>query len=379
MRALHFLLMLRPSRTARALIRIVLSLAAPAAAMSAGAQASLGPAEDATVAPPGVLRARIGNSWTSYYENIYQGGDAANGYIQVRYTTFSVEFGVLPGLSLTYVAPEAGNTSATRWTSSYGFVTDSFVKNSHNGIGDMEVGAKFAWLRGPGEYDRLALTGVHLRSSLSGSWRFPTGTGDDPEVPFDVGTGSQRPAATVASQTDLMIGKVFWISAVGRYIMPQPATVPVLVHPPGLPLSNIYGVMDAQVSGGNSYVLEATPRAVLGPYFMIGGQYQYVNRAQNSYVGTKTDTIAGVPVVVDASTLNAGTAATLQTASAMITFSTVAMYLEKASGFPIEVSYQHTWTVAATGATPPASITDVVTIRLWARLWGGWKPKPQPK
>jgi hypothetical protein len=112
---------------------------------------------------------------------------------------------------------------------------------------------------------------------------------------------------------------------------------------------------------------------------MIGGQYQYVNRAQNSYVGTKTDTIAGVPVVVDASTLNAGTAATLQTASAMITFSTVAMYLEKASGFPIEVSYQHTWTVAATGATPPASITDVVTIRLWARLWGGWKPKPQAK
>ncbi len=377
MRALHFLLMVRPSRTARALIRIVLSLAAPAAASAAAAQASLGPAEDATVAPPGVIRARIANSWASYYESLQQGGEAATAYVQVRYTLLSAEFGVLPGLSLTFVAPEAGTLAATQWTSSYGFVTDSFVNTSHNGIGDMEVGAKFAWLRGPSEFERLALTGVHVRSSLSGSWRFPTGTGDYPEVPFDVGTGSLRPAATLASQTDLMIGKIFWITAAGRYIMPQPATVPVLVHPPGLPLSNVYGVMDAQVSGGNAYTLEATPRAVLGPYFMIGGQYQYLNRAQSSYVGSKTDTIAGEPVVVDASTLNAGTAGTAQTLSGFITYSTVSSYLERGSGFPIEVSYQHTWTVSATGSAPPVEITDAVTIRFWARLWGGWKPKPK--
>ena len=377
MRALHFLLMLRPSHTTRARIRIVLSLAAAGAATAAAAQTSLGPSEDATVAPPGVVRARLGNAWATYYENLEQGSIAAHGYVQVRYTTLSAELGVLPGLSLTFVAPEAGTLAATEWTSNYGFQVDSFVNTSHNGIGDIEVGAKFAWLRGPGEFERLALTGAHVRSSLSGSWRFPTGTGEYPEVPFDVGTGSLRAAATVASQTDLMIGRVFWITAAGRYIMPQAATVPVLVHPPGLPLSNIYGVMDAQVSGGNSYVLEATPRAALGPYFMIGGQYQYLNRAASSYVGTKTDTIAGVPVVVDASTLNAGTAATAQTLSAFVTFSTVASYLERASGFPVEVSYQHIWTVSATGAAPPAEITDVVTIRLWARLWGGWKPKPQ--
>jgi hypothetical protein len=375
MRALHFLLMLRLSPAMRALARTVFLLAA--AARGVGAQASLGPIEDATVAPPGVVRARFNNSWASYYEVVKQGGTTADGYIQVRYTTLSAELGIAPRLSLSFVAPEAGTLASTEWTSSFGFQVDSFVTTSHNGIGDFEVGAKFQWLRGPGEYERLALSGLHVRSALSGSWRFPTGTGDDPEVPFDVGTGSLRSAATVASLTDIMIGRVFWFTATGRYIVPQPATVPVLVHPPGLPLSNIYGVMDAQVSGGNSYVLEATPRAVLGPYFMVGMQYLYLNRAASSYAGTKTDTIAGVPVVVDASTLNAGTAATAQTLSAMVTFSTVSTYLQRAAGFPIEVSYQHIWTVGVTGATPPAELTDVVTIRLWARLWGGWKPQPK--
>jgi hypothetical protein len=358
-------------RTLRAAFAI--SVAVP----SLAAQASLGPSEDATVAPPGVVRARIGNSWNSYYENLDQPPQSANGYVQVRYTTLSAEFGIAPRLSLIAIAPEAGTLAATEWRSNFGFTVDSFVNTSHNGIGDFEVGAKVQWLRGPGEYERLNLTGVHVRSSLSGSWRFATGTGDYPEVPFDVGTGSLRPAYTLGSQTDLMIGHIFWITAAGRYIAPQTATVPVLVHPPGLPLSNIYGVMDAQVSGGNSYVLEATPRAVLGPYFMVGFQYQYLNKAANSYVGMKTDTIAGNPVIVDASTLNAGTAATAQTLSGMITYSTVASYLERGAGFPIEVSYQHVWTVSATGATPPDAITDVVTIRFWARLWGGWKPQPK--
>lgn len=329
------------------------------------------------IAPPGVVRARIGNSWNSYYETLTQGPQSANGYVQVRYTTLSAEFGIAPRLSLIAVAPEAGTLAATEWRSSYGFQVDSFVNTSHNGIGDFEVGAKIQWLRGPGEYERLNLTGVHVRSSLSGSWRFATGTGDYPEVPFNVGTGSLRPAYTLGSQTDLMIGHIFWITAAGRYIAPQSATVPVLVHPPGLPLSNIYGVMDAQVSGGNSYVLEATPRAVLGPYFMVGFQYQYLNKAANSYVGMKTDTIAGNPVVVNAATLNAASAGTAQTLSGMITYSTVASYLERGAGFPIEVSYQHVWTVSATGATPPNAITDVVTIRFWARLWGGWKPQPK--
>jgi hypothetical protein len=254
-------------------------------------------------------------------------------------------------------------------------VVDSFARTAHNGLGDIEAGAKIAWLEGPNEKERIALSpGLHLRSSLSAFYRFPTGKADDPTNPFDVGTGSQRSAVTAASQTDIMVGRAFWISAIGRYGWPGTVTRPVQIRPPGLPLSAAYPVIDATESGGNFYSLEASPRVVLGRYFSLGAQYAYAHRDASTFVGSETVIIGVDTVLVDASTLNGTTGGTAQYWSASATYSTIAAYLQGKTSMPIEISFTHTGTLSASGALPPNLVTNTVTIRVWVRLWGdAWK------
>ena len=356
----------------RALLPVLLLVARAAAA-----QAVLGPAEDATVAPVGVMRLGIANAWLRYDRSITTTDSSAVAYAQVRYTPVSAEFGVLPHLSATLIAPGSGTLASTEWSSFDGasWRVDSVVKTSHNGLGDVELGAKYAWLAGPGERERIALpNGVRVRSALSAFYRFATGEPDDPTVPFDVGTGRARAAITVGSQTDVMFGRAFWLSAVGHYAWPQPVTRPVQVRPPGLPLSAAYPLIDATESGGNSYTLEATPRFGLGRYFSLSLQYKYYHQDASAFVGSKDTTLGGVPVTIDASTLDAASAGTASYLSGSITYSTVAAYLQGKNGLPVEVSFTRSGTLSASGSVPRDAVANIVTIRFWARLWSStWK------
>ena len=345
------------------------------AASAARAQAVLGPTEDATVAPVGAARFRFATSWQHYN---YGASDSANevlSYSQLRFTTLSMELGLMRGLSATFVVPEAGNLTTNSWYSHHGDTLrlDSVVQYSHNGIGDLELGAKFAWLKGPGEQERIALPGgIHVRSSLSASYRFTTGTPPSPTDQFGTATGSGRTAISAASQTDIMIGHVFWLTAAGRYLWPATVTRDVQVYGDSLtPL----GIVSATQSKGNVWSVEATPRVVLGRYFSLGAQYLYLRREASSFVGTRDTTIGGDPVTLDASSLDSLSAGTGQFLAGTFTYSTVAAYLQGKAGFPIEISYQYTGTLSATGSIPKQSATNTVTFRVWARMFGSaFKP-----
>lgn len=355
-----------PSPRALALAMLLLARIAPA-------QAVIGPTEDATVAPAGAARWRLENSWEHYDYQVNGATGYVLNYTQLRLTTFGLEVGILRGLSAVLVVPESGNNFTNTW---YGQHTDtlridSVVRYSHNGVGDLEFGAKFAWLPGPGEQDRIALSpGLHVRSALSGSYRLATGVPPDPTDAFGVATGSGRTALSAASQTDVMFGHGFWLTAVGRYLWPGAVTRLVQVRPPGDPLSQEYGTLEATQSGGNTWWLQATPRYVFGRYFSVGAQYTYEHRAASSFVGTK-DTVIGTDTVhVDASTLDSLTTGTAQYLSGSVTYSTVAAYLQGKAGFPIEISYQYTATLAVTGSFPKQASTNSVVFRVWTRLWG---------
>jgi hypothetical protein len=340
------------------------------AAREGRAQAVLGPTEDATVAPAGAIRFRIGNSWTNYYQTLGGPDTIANTFNQVRLTNISAEFGIMPRLSATIIVPEAGTLATTEWSSLNGSVlrVDSAVTSSHNGIGDVEFAAKFSWLAGPSELERIALApGLHIRSSVAASYRFTSGTPPDPNDQFGVATGSGRTAVSAASQTDFMIGRVFWLSAVGRYVWPGAVTRDVRVYGP---INTGYTLSEVNETGGNLYSLEATPRVVLGRYFSVGAQYAYVHRDASTYTATGPDTL-------NVAALGAKTAGTAQYLSGTFTYSTVAGYIQGKNGLPLEISYTHTALLSATGAFPPQGTpTDAVTIRFWARLWGAaWKWK----
>jgi len=337
---------------------------------TAHAQAVLGPAEDATVAPVGAARFKFANSWQHFTGSASDSAYEAIGYSQLRYTTLWMELGVMRGISATLIAPEVGNLITTSWYSHQGDTLrlDSVVNRSHNGLGDLEIGAKWAFLRGPGEAERIALPGgVRVRSAVSAYYRFATGTPPTPDDLFGVATGSGRTAITAAWQGDLMIGRAFWITAAAHYQWPSTITRDVMVRGDSVtPL----GTVTATQSAGNVWSFEATPRVVLGRYFALGAQYSYLRREASHFTGTRDTTIGGNPVTLDASSLDSLSQGTGQFLSGTFTYSTVAAYLQGKAGFPIEISYQYAGTLSATGVIPRQLATNTVTIRLWARLFG---------
>src|SRR5262249_17011675 len=156
------------------------------------------------------------------------------------------------------------------------------------------------------EQQRIALpAGLRVRSSVSAFYRFATGTPPAPADYFGVATGSGRTAITAASQTDLMFGHVFWLSAVARYMAPGAVSRQVQIFPGGDPRRPALGLVDAHQTGGNEWTLSANPKVSLGRYFGIGAQYTYRRREQSHFTGSRDTVIAGDTLTLDASTLDA--------------------------------------------------------------------------
>jgi len=337
------------------------------------AQAVLGPADDATIAPPGATRLRIETSWQHYGLTNVDSASRVESYAQVRFTTFTAEFGVAKRLSVGFIAPEAGTlVTSSKFTPAIPKdQLDTIVTTSHNGIGDIEVGGKFAWLAGPGEAERIALgPGLHVRAAVSAFYRFTTGTPPDPLDYFGVATGSGRTALTLSSQNDLLFGRVFWLTALARYQWPGSVTRDVQLFAGGDPLGQSYGTVRATQTGGNEWLLQATPRVTLGRYFAIGAQYTYRHRDASSFAGTRDTIIGSDTVHLDASVLDSLSGGTAQYLGGTATYSTVAAYLQGKASFPIEISYTYAGTLTADGSLPKQAATNTVTIRLWLHMWG---------
>jgi len=350
-------------------------------AFPVSAQAVLAPTEDATIAPAGALRFRLDNSWQHYDGEFASDSTQVITYYQVRFTTLTAELGVSRHLALALIAPEAGTLVTSSWFTqqTVGYRLDSVVNDSHNGIGDLEAGAKFAWIAGPSETERIALpAGLHVRSSVSAFYRFTTGTPPAPADYFGVGTGSGRHALTAASQTDLMFGRVFWLSAVARYMWQGAVSRQVQIFPGNDVTQPSLGVVDAQQTGGNEWMLSANPKVSLGRYFGVGAQYTYRRRDASHFTGSRDTLIAGDSLTLDASTLDSASAGTAQYLSGSITYSTVAPYLQGKASFPIEISYQYVATLASTGSIPKQVAQNIVTFRLWFHLWGSSFKKGKP-
>jgi hypothetical protein len=368
----------RRPRSCAVALAVAISVS-PAAALG---QAVLGFGEDATSPPRGVIRAEISNTWLRYRDRRFGiGGEEVSLPSLVRPTVANIEVGVVDWLSLALLVPLVyTRVDATTFLTGSDGVRRAiaFSTYDNDGLGDIELRGKLVWLSTLSERERYTPRGFQMRSALTAIARLGTGEHNDPRNPFDIGTGDGQTDVELRSQSDFIAGKRYWMSVVGRYARQLSSRQLVRVTPPDSnPFSLGFQPFSATQKLGDYYELEATPRLVLGKYFLVGAQYLYRHKSTDRYSGTglAADTLGnlltdagGSPITLDASALEAGTAQREQRLSFGFVYSTVAPHASRKARYPFEVSYQHTLSLSARGLRKISQ--DAIRVRAYVRLWG---------
>jgi hypothetical protein len=358
---------------------------------SARAQSVLGYGEDATAAPSGAIRLRLSNDWHRS-QSFGQANDTSyDSDRQFRASTVGLELGLLRRFSIAVSAPWVSTKSLTFVSSQHTVQTtshdsvvfvqkqvlDTLLDTSHNGWGNIEALAKVVWLGEPGQQARLEpRDGVHIRSALSGGALLGTGIQVDPTDPFSIGTSDRARALLARSATDITVGRHFFASLVARYEKPLADNVLVAVHPSGDPLVRDAVAFFAARKLGTKYEIEATPRFQFGRYFAAGLQYRYHHGAQDQYTGQTSVDVGGSPVVLDASSLDAGTEITEHRVGLGVVYSAVEGYTRHRSRIPVEVTFEYSRVVAISNELPK-EFEVMFSVRMFRRLWGAeFAPPP---
>lgn len=353
-----------------------LLLAIAATAAPACTQAVLGFGDDATTIPGGTVRMTFTDTWTRFDERFTAGdGSSIDTHAQIRRAPISLELGVTNRLMLGVMVPSVGTQQiATYFPESTTTIhADSSRTFDRSDVGDAEVSLKLVWVGALPERARTAVTGVHVRGALTALVRLGTGKPPRATEQFGVGTGDGQTDLEASSQWDLLFGRRYWMSVVGRYGRQLSDTRLVRVATPGDPFDPNAGPVLAERALGDYYEIEATPRLGLGDYFSIGAQYRYYHKARDSYTGTRDTTdAAGQPVHLDASTLDASSDVTEQWASVGIVYSSVAAVDRGHGNHRFEFTLRYTRVVSVSGGAlvRPKPATWAAGARFYVRLWG---------
>jgi hypothetical protein len=245
------------------------------------------------------------------------------------------------------------------------------IDRSH--IGDAEVGLKLLVLDASPRRDAAPLTpdGTGLRLAVGALVRFGTGQADTPSDFTDIGTGDGQTDVEVTGAADLMIGRRFWASLVGRYGAQladnQAVRIPGSPSSPFAPASHALRV---ERDLGDYMVLEVTPRYVYNDYLAFGAHWAYRRKGEDEYTGgLNVPDGTGGTTTLDASILGVDTDGSEQRVGGGITFSTLSAYERRQTGAPFELRLSHFQSVSGSGYQPKRFITQL-EVRYYARLFG---------
>ncbi len=251
------------------------------------------------------------------------------------------------------------------------------VERSH--IGDVEFGAKILLYDGLGGRppQRVDYRGVKLRLAVGGVYRKGTGQVQSPDDFADIGTGDGQDDVEGRVFADVLVGRRFWASLVGRYGVQQADEQFLrITDSPNDPFAPLYRRQFVARDLGDYFVAEFSPRATITDALMVSATYSYYHKGEDSYSGSFPATnLEGEAITLDASALNAGTARTEQRVVAGFTYSTMAAYYRGRSTLPLEVSFMVGQSMSGTGNVTK-SFTQALGVRLYSRLFGSAESRP---
>ncbi|MEO7964622.1 MAG: hypothetical protein ABIT38_12030, partial [Gemmatimonadaceae bacterium] len=263
--------------------------------------------------------------------------------------------------------------------SAFGIAVLPFSTVELKKIGDVELGGKLLLLDsfGAAVPQRVEPRGFNYRVSLGGMYRFGSGQLENVDDPNDIGTGDSQNDIEGSIYTDLLFGRRFWLSAVGRYGVQQPDAqyrrIPLV---PGEPFTTFDRRGAVSRDLGDYIVGEFTPRFAITEGLMASANFTYYRKAEDHYTGSIPSVDAdGNNITIDAAALDIGTARTEQRLFGAITYSTLASYYRGRASLPVEVSYTFGRVTAGNG-NAIAWTTHALGLRVYSRIFGGADSRP---
>ena len=249
-----------------------------------------------------------------------------------------------------------------------GFDELRLVERSH--IGDVEASAKLL------VFDTFADTSARfgMRAAIGAAFRFATGQEDEPDDLFDIPTGDGQNDVELRSAADIRFARRVTASVRGRYtIQLADETVARIPSTAGVLFPPAFSEQSVQRDLGDIIEVDIVPRYSVSQHVAIVAQYMFRRKAEDRYEGTFSipGTVTGIgDVELDATSLQAETAATEHRVGAGFTFSMTRSRTGTRLRFPFEISYLHGQTVRGTGGNQPKWAVDVLQLRISAPLLG---------
>ena len=283
---------------------------------------------------------------------------AAQAQIAAQLTALEQSINALLGSTFTFAAQGANADAALQQlqqlaTANPGVALDSLGSPDQIGTGNIELSARFKLV------DDFADTtsGFRLRATLGGLVRLPTGFGPSGALAYEVGTGTGQFSVDGGGIFDIGIGSRFMATVGAEYTAFLTSS-----SVPRMPNSD-YALfpLDAPVAGtwreGNALQLQAIPRIRLTSYFTLNGMYMMRHQNASQYTSPN---VTEPPVILATTEQNVGLG---------FSYSAVARYASGRSPLPIEMTYTHLETVAASGGIVPKYNRDMVEVRIYYRLF----------
>ena len=227
-------------------------------------------------------------------------------------------------------------------------------------VGDIEVGAAVALLN-PSPPSR----GFALRSVLQGTVRLRTGTIDDPNALFDLGTGDRQPDIQGDLVTDLM-GSRFGARLTARYVVQLPGRLERRLTPPDRPITPASTLAAVERDPGEIMegAFEPYVRLARNFSFVAGVRHWRKGEDKYSYVPGQDSIPDTTPDVLAQGSKENGTML-----SAGFSFSHGGVRRDGRTGLPLDATVRGEVVIGSTEGRVPAKRSVVFLMRLYGKIF----------
>lgn len=287
-------------------------------------------------------------------------GSAAQSAIAARITTFAQQYQQFLGASNPLVggAPAAAAGMAANQQLQDSLIVgngrDTVGTAARTSIGDIEIAAAFQVLNTFTGDTNSAHGGLAYRVTFDAAYRIATGEPPAANRLFDIGTGYGQPGVRVGAATDVRFSGRLSLTGVGAYTMQLGSVATARTANPGDALLPLTQPLQGSYSAGNELALHLVPRARLIGFWNLEAQYQMRRVGADRYTG-----------FASGATAPGLSAATEQDVGFGFSYSTASSNGRNSGRLPVEMSFTHLETIAASGGPIPKSFRDQIALRVF--------------